>query len=358
MFFNAKLHVDTAQASRIKKIKPQKAFKRMLYFMTFGGLADELEVQSFTAVSILQQLYQAFAQLGIDNLVRLSHNDLDFYLDSEGRKEDLKDTLDRYDLEAGESLAAGFEQLRMVLEQERGSFRYLFQISVNKSHEVGQYPIEIEVDALLKDFQGKDTGLLEQKLQPIFASQESYDSFLRQSNAEFEQYMSELQFALTRAMELKDVQLNIKKKLLIPKEKPQEQQALAFAASNNTRQQSPVYHNYYGYDNSLAYIWLWSSMCHNNQIQVNNTALVSEEGTIMQEIGPEGLATDESPLFDTEQDFDTRLEDAGLNYDSDTGDFSDVKSSSSFWSSESESMDTGSDCSSCSSCSSCGGCGD
>ena len=55
MYFSASLSVDPSQMTHIDKVKPTKAFKKILYYLTAGGLSDKEEVETFTAIAVLQQ---------------------------------------------------------------------------------------------------------------------------------------------------------------------------------------------------------------------------------------------------------------------------------------------------------------
>jgi len=72
--------------TEIEKVQPTKAFKRMLFFMTAGGVGDQQEVETFTAISILQQIFKGLTSVGINNIVRLAKDDMDYYIDNEGKK--------------------------------------------------------------------------------------------------------------------------------------------------------------------------------------------------------------------------------------------------------------------------------
>ena len=85
MYFSGQLSVDPSQETVIERIKPTKVFRRFLHLMTLGGVSDRQEHETFTAVAVLQQFNMAFRALGISNLVRMARDDLDFYLDSEGK---------------------------------------------------------------------------------------------------------------------------------------------------------------------------------------------------------------------------------------------------------------------------------
>ena len=97
MYFQGKLTIDPSQLTKIERVKPRKAFKRILHYLTLGGVTEEQEVETFTAISILNQLFVVFINNNIHNIVRLSHDDRDFYLDEKGLTHDLKAALDYYE---------------------------------------------------------------------------------------------------------------------------------------------------------------------------------------------------------------------------------------------------------------------
>jgi hypothetical protein len=360
MYFNGNLSIDPAQLTKIEKIKPQKAFKRILYFLTAGAISDKEEQETFTAVSILQQMYAVCDSMGINNLVRLSHDDIDFYLDSQGKKDDLKEMLDKYDLETNEAMAINFQQLNMVLEHEDGKFKYLISIDINRTHKVGQYPIDIFVDGLMKDLSAKDgqsAGDLETAMQVIFKDQDSYNSFVMERQSAFDRFINDFKFQINKLIRVDDVQVKSKANILIPKEKKESLQEFKQQYPTNQTAYSPVYHGYHGYGDAFFYAYLWSSMCHTNHIHVHNSYLVSEEGSEIMEVGEEGIDAGDNSLFDSEEDYNSRLEDNDLNYNEDTGEYNDSNSTEDGGGWFDSGGDSGGDGGGCSSCSGCGGCG-
>ena len=119
MYFSGSLTVDPSQLTNIKKVRPQKAFRRMLYQLTAGLVSDQEEHETFTAVAILQQLNQVLRQLGVTNIIRLAHDDIDFYHDTEGKENDLKEAFDTYDLTISDAMSQVFSQLFLVVDHQQ-----------------------------------------------------------------------------------------------------------------------------------------------------------------------------------------------------------------------------------------------
>ncbi|PHR20349.1 MAG: hypothetical protein COA38_19540 [Fluviicola sp.] len=360
MFFKGTLTIDPSELTKIERVKPQKAFKRMLYFMTSGKISDQEERETFTAISILQQLNGVFLRNSINNLVRLAHDDIDIYFDQEGKKNDLKDALDVYEIQIGESMSHHFETLQMVLEHDDDSFKYLIEIRINKNHAVGAYPIEIDVSGFLKEFKSNDfTSELDIKANArnIFLSKEKYSAYLNEKKALFEGFMNLLKMDIMKFIKVDDVKVDVKSTLVLSKDKKEKTKRLK---EKHTHVGHPSY--YYGFNDYILYTWLWTDMCYQHGVDIDNVEILSEDGEHITDIGDESVNASEADLLNPDVDYDSRTSSFG---DEGTDDYHDTLAADSsdsggwFGSSDSDSGDSSScsSCgSSCSSCSSCGGC--
>ena len=137
MYIENLITIDPSQLTKIEKIKPTKAFRKLLFSLTNGVVADKEEIETFNAISILQQINATFRSLGITNIIKISHDDIIFYLDEEGKENDLKYALDKYEIEINEAMSVHFKTLELVLEHEDDNFKYLIEILINKNHKVG-----------------------------------------------------------------------------------------------------------------------------------------------------------------------------------------------------------------------------
>lgn len=359
MFFKGTLTIDPSQLTKIERVKPKKAFKRMLYFMTSGKVSDKEERETFTAISILQQINGVLLHNSINNLVRLAHDDIDFYFDKEGKKNDLKEALDTYEIEIGDSMSHHFETLQMVLEHHDDTFKYLIETQINKNHAVGEYPIEISISGFLKEFKSNDfTSELDIKAnarKTFFASKEKYNEYLNEKKALFEGFMNQLRMDIMKFMKVDDVKLDIKPILVLTKDKKEKTRRLREKGAQ-------VGHpsHYYGFSDFILYTWLWTDLCHQHNIHIDNVEVVSEDGEHITEIGSEPVDASEANLMDPDQDYDSRTSSFG---DEGTNDYHDTLAADSsdsggWFDSWGDSSWSDSSCSSCgSSCSSCGGCG-
>lgn len=319
--------------------------------MTGGAIADKVETQTFAAVSILQQLYRVLKSSEIDNIIQLSQDNIDFYMDEEGKEGDLKEALDKFDLEINDAMSELFGTLNMVLEHHDTNFSYLIDVKVNRSHEVGEYPIEIVINGLMKDMQAGDseTGAsMKAKMENIFASQESYDAYVNEKRSKFESFADALQMNIKKFMKVDDVKVEHENKVMIPKEGANNPGEMR----RNVDAYDPVHRGYYGYNDSYFYGYYWGSMMHDHHTVINNTYIVSDDGDTVGSIGADGIDAGDSTMFDPEADYDSKLSSPEMA-ENDSTDSNTDSDGGSWWGSDGDGDSDSS--SSCSSCSSCGG---
>ena len=152
MLLTAKLTIDPSEVTKIVKVKPTKVFGKILYRMTLGVISAKEEQETFGALSILQSINRALMNCGVNNIIRLAHDDKDFYLDLEGKKDDLKLAMDKYAENMDQPMDCFYKNLLLICEHEDNEFKYLIEISINKNHSVGDYPIEISISGAMKQF--------------------------------------------------------------------------------------------------------------------------------------------------------------------------------------------------------------
>lgn len=351
MYFEGIITVDPSEITKIERIKPTKAFKRMLYHLTLGGITEKQERETFTAVSILQQLNRSFSQKGINNIIRLSHDGIDFYLDREGKKDDLKEALDLYELNAGEAMSAQFNELLLVLEHEDDWFKYLIEVVICRNHSVGEYPISVKVSGLLKEFSGQKESV-DSSIERVFASQTQYDVFKRARLHDFTGFIDGFVLCIKQSIAVDNINTEIKTKIIVPNNKVKLKTELKKHQSNDYH---GLHYGYHGFDDFLFYSMLWSSIGHEHNVVHSDTHYESETGD---ELGYLDEVDSQSDYFDDTTALDSRT-DIFSETDSLNTDLSSDSSSSwfDFGDSGSSFFDSDSSCSSCSSCASCASCG-
>ncbi|MBO3699603.1 hypothetical protein [Roseivirga sp. E12] len=313
MYFSARLSIDPSQLTKIERVEPDEMFKKFLHYITSGATSKKIERETFTAVSVLQQLNRLFWELNINNIIRLSHDDIDIYYDKEGKEDDLKEAVDNYELTINDAMSHHFETLYMVLEHEDKNFVYLMEININRSHAVGAYPIEIKINGLMKEFKaesGENQESVKARMKTRFGSQEVLNGFVNEQELAFETFVNDLGMRVRKHMKVDDVKIEIDKRVVIPKSKDRKP-IMKGRRKNPTRDYDPVFDGYFGFGEILLYSFLWSELLHDHHMHISDVTLVGEEADIIGSIDSAGLDAGEADLFNDDLDFDSKLDGFG-----------------------------------------------
>jgi hypothetical protein len=299
MYFQGTLSIDPSHMTLIESVKPTKAFGKMLYFMSMGLASEREERETFTAVSILQKLNRVFVSLGITNVVRLAKDDVDYYLDREGKEDDLKEAMAAFEQKSSSSGQSPFNTLRLVLEHEDEDLKYLIEINIQRAHKVGEHPIRVVVNGLMKDLRvDADQGDQEAKklLSAHFDSQTSYDSYTGQKKANFDAFLDRIDEGIRGQIGVDDVRKSSKSRIIRPS-KPVKKQS----EWSRHDDYDPLYYGYYGYDNYFFYSWVWSDMCYRENIHCHDCSVVDEAGQTVFDVGEQGFNAGESNVLNPEE---------------------------------------------------------
>lgn len=231
MYLKGVLSVDPSQATKINVVEPNGSFKKLLYKLTKGKVGDKQETETFKAIAIIQQLYNSLISVGVDNIIRLNHNDIEIYYDTEGRENDFKEVVDQYALDTHDAMSTHFETLWMVLEHDTVHFKYLIEISVNRNHKVNEYPIEVLISGLLKDGQGAEANSAENVMNDAFKSQDAYNLYLNEKKTEFKSFVNGLSFELKKNIKVDDINEDIDVNLVLPNDTKSEQSKTEYGGS-------------------------------------------------------------------------------------------------------------------------------
>lgn len=335
MYFKGKLSIDPSQLTKIEKVSPESGFKKILFSLTGGQVANKKEVETFKALNILQQIHGVFAANGINNIIKLTHDDIAIYHDTKGEINDLSFAMDKYQIEIDESMSTHFNTLTMTMEHEDETYKYLIEISVNRQHDQHEYPIEMVVSGLLKEFSlkpGQTNEDLKAKMQSIFKDQESYNMFITTKKLAFEQFLESLRFETMKYIKVDDIKMDIKTRMVIKKDKK------PVAQSPEQREYHDMPYGYFGFGDLILFSWLWSEMSFDHNMHLSDVDLVTEGGDFISTVGETGIDAVDASVMDYNEDFDTRMEefDAGESgmeefEMGDVGETIDTESSSSWF---------------------------
>ena len=313
MYFSARLSVDPAELTKIERVEPDELFRKLLHFLTSGATSKKVERETFTAVSMLQQLQRLFWEMEINNIIRLSHDDIDIYYDKEGKEDDLKEALDNYELTINDAMSHHFDTIHLVLEHEDKNFTHLIEIDINRTHAVGAYPIEIKVNSLLKEFKatdGESEAALKAKMKTRFAAQEILDEFIQEQQLAFETFINDMGLRIRKHIKIDDVRIDMDRRVVIPKSKDRRPVSKG-RRKNPTRDYDPVFDGYHGFGSILLYSFIWSELLHDHHMHVSDVTLVGEDADVIGAIDTAGLDAGEADIFDGDLDFDTKTNDFG-----------------------------------------------
>lgn len=369
MYLSSTMGVDPSQETIIEKVKPTKIFGRMVDFMTAGLASKKEEVETFTAIAILQQINRAARVLKITNVVRLSKDDFDFYFDEEGRRDDLKEAMDSFRLEAEGIESEIFKTVSLVLEHEDELLKYLVEIDISRKHRVGEYPVKIRINGLIKDFRKETDESVEEfkrRQQEAFSSQEAYEEYVHGRRTQFDSFVEQLEFELKKAIKIDDIRVETKSKLVRAKERTADAKDIRHIRDGyNT---DPLFYGYYGFDAYFFSTMLWADMMFANNIYCHDMTIIDAEGHNVMDVGEEGFYAGDSNTLNVDEDFEAP-ESGDVQYYGEN-EFEDQIAEAGYGDGfgdegpEGDSSDSfdfggdGGDADGGSSCSSCGGCGD
>lgn len=365
MYFSGKIEIDPSQMTLIKRVKPSKLFGKLLDTLTFGQLSKKQEQETFTALTILQQLNMGLRSMSIENVIRLAVDDYDFYLDEKGEDDDLSQAMFELKAKIDPLESEIFKTIYLVLEHLDNHLKYLIEISVERKHQVGEYPIGIKVNAVISDFklrENETNEMLDNRIKFLFANQEKYDQFIIENRNKFDHFLNEMELAIRKVIKVDDIKLTSATQIIRPKKR--------IASPENIKHEhhsQPLFFGYYGLDSYFYYSWMWSSMMYSHNIYTHDVNIVDELGNEVMSVGEEGFNAGESNTLNIDSDFEPPvtgdIQYFGDNEYSDNldknnllADTSNVgqDSDSSSWLDDAGGGDDSASCSSCSS--SCGGC--
>ena len=130
MYFNGVLEIDPSQITIFKKVKPSKLFSKFKDVLSFGALTEKQEHETFTAVSILQQINMGLRSINVKNVIRLAVDDYDFYLDEKGLDDDLEQAMFEFKAKVDPLESELFETIYLVLEHIDDHLKYLIEILI------------------------------------------------------------------------------------------------------------------------------------------------------------------------------------------------------------------------------------
>ncbi len=302
MYLSGILEIDPAQETEIKKIKSSSFFGKILDLVSFGHAGRKQETETFTAVSILEQINAGLNAIGVNNIIRLAVDDYDYYYDDSGQEADLEEALTHFKERVDPIESELFDTIFMVFEHEVNSLKILIEVRINRKHKVGEYPITIICNAVVKDFkadENTDGDFIKKKMSGIFSNQQEYDYYLERQKKIFDEFLDKLEYSIRKYIRTDDIRKFSSVKIIRPKTKIKDKKQI-----KHSRSKHPIYFGYYGWDDYFYYSWLWTDLLYDNNLYTHNVSIVDEQGNDVLQIGENGFNAAESDTLNTEAPFE------------------------------------------------------
>lgn len=287
MYFSGKLAVDPNDLTEIVKMSPTKGFFKLAKELSQGLNGRTAERETFAAVTILQRINMAMRAVGVTNIVHLSKDGVLVYEDREGVDNDFKQAIVAFGQQSDGKQRREFEVLTLVLEDSGKLLDYLIEIEISSLHRVGEFPIQITINGVLRAFSAED-GVLSQdtqnRLAELMKDQQWHDDVQFTAEQEFEGFLDRLDSACQEHLCADQLSRSSKTRVL---HAGVNRKSRDFGEGSD-----PVFHDDYHWNDRSGYLWYWSDSSRTHQCQLSNCEVVDENGKILAECGSTGAVID------------------------------------------------------------------
>lgn len=297
MLFNGKISMQPKQEVLIERKVPTKVFAKLFHSLTQGLLSPKEKHQTFTAISILQELNIALRQAGITNIVRLAKDGNDFYFDEKGEDDDLADAMKEFRLNTDRLEETLFDDIYLVLEHKEDKLRYLIEVDIKRVHLAEEKPINITVNGVINELEKRpdeSDSQLQSRVEKTLKNQKQYDAYVTEHRNQFDRFVASLEQTMRTAIRCEEVKQESKPQLVRP--------ATKGATSVTDKANAPLAHRGYpGWEFAAIYTFLWMPAMTSASVQAADVDVINDSGNVLQNLTEEVDLTD-SPLFDLDVD--------------------------------------------------------
>jgi len=158
MKLSSKILIRIESSTRIRFSNEKDILKKFKNF--FGDTPKKITEETFVAPDILMRLYAAFNSCEINDLISISHDEIDYYLDLENTPGDLKQKVTDFHFELKNAYEKFFEVISVSLETEQNEISFHIDVKLRRVHEIYEYPIELVISGVpqkmnIEDFETK-----------------------------------------------------------------------------------------------------------------------------------------------------------------------------------------------------------
>lgn len=302
MYIEGSLTVDPSQVTEIARQKPTKAFGRIASLLTVGLADEKQEVETFSALSILQRIFRVLRSVGVDDVIRISKDDTVFFEDEENRTDDLREALEQFAQSIQANGQQVFEKLTLVLKHQFREMDFLIDVTILRRHRVGEFPIRLVINGMPTALNAlNNIDDIRTQLSPHFESQADYDRLIEENMATFDAYLDTLKAAFEAKMQVDQVVTQRALKVLRPSKRVENRRSHDDYYDDDDL--APVHRSCCHHDDSFLFAWLWADHCQSHGIRCRDLTIVDERGQDIADIGSLGFYAGVEPTLDTEQPF-------------------------------------------------------
>jgi hypothetical protein len=149
--------------------------------------------QDFSAHDILRRLNSAFQSSGITNLIRVSHDDNEFYLDDKNDQNDLDKIINEFSNVLYNAFERFYEKIAVIMEIKHDGIDFMVELDLMRIHPVKEFPVQISI-----------TGIPE-------------SSSIQQLDKKFKLFVDKLETNICKYVEVADINQSFLKEHLNPK---------------------------------------------------------------------------------------------------------------------------------------------
>jgi hypothetical protein len=291
MYFTGHMTVDPNDITEVVQARPSKGFFRLAQQISRGLEDKNAERESFAAVSILQRVNIALRSLGITNILHLSKDGYLVYEDKAGVEDDFKLALIEFGRNTDAEQRREFRVLTLALEHPGELLEFLIEIEIVKLHRVGEFPINITVNGVFREFVTSDGQLSENAksgLAAVFQTQSGHDAVQSAAEVEFREFMSQLEIACQSHLRVDDLHLETKTKVLKRKRKRRRRGVLRGGLTD------PIFYEHYHWHDHTVYVEQWSDHYDAENCMLHHCEVIDEDGTVVAEVGEDHQSLDQN----------------------------------------------------------------
>lgn len=301
MFLTANLEIDPSQITKIKRINNYNVLFKLYDMLTANFKNQSFEQETFTVVSILNQIQMGLMRMGVTNVVKINVDNFDYFYDGEGREDDLFEAFHSIEKSIEPIESQLFNKIELVLEHHDNDFKYLIDISIMRKHKVGEFPIKVKINGAFVDLKlekDEDISLVEGKLSEICSNQDSYDKYTRNKKVVFQKFVREFEHTLSKFIKVDGIVLKFIDKIVRPKILVPGRREI-----RENKNSELFFHGFHGISKCLTYTLYWGKYCSENSIYIKDFTLCDDFGKDIFAIGKEGFNAGEIDILKPQTKF-------------------------------------------------------